>query len=187
MITIILAIVIAGALLSSKDAQQLGRRFFHRLVGDGGDKVIELTTKTVSSVVRGVIGVALIQTILIGLGFLGIGLPYAGVWTLNVLILAVLQLPPTTSGVVAVSTGNHGRALAYSARAAGVPCIICMSKLVPDNKLEAIRALGAEARIIGKSVREAGFRSDHGLHVLGELIRGFDAARSLSRTQEERG
>ena len=94
-ITIILAIVIAGALLSSKDAQQLGRRFFHRLVGDGGDKVIELTTKTVSSVVRGVIGVALIQTILIGLGFLGIGLPYAGVWTLIVLILAVLQLPPT--------------------------------------------------------------------------------------------
>ena len=66
-----------------------------------------------------------------------------------------LQLPAGTSGVTAVSTGNHGRALAYSARQAGVPCIICMSELVPENKLNGIRALGAEARIIGKSQDEA--------------------------------
>ena len=68
---------------------------------------------------------------------------------------AVLQLPPGTSGVTAVSTGNHGRGLAYAAKQAGVPCIICMSELVPQNKLEAIRALGAETRIIGKSQDEA--------------------------------
>ena len=68
---------------------------------------------------------------------------------------AVLQLEPGTTGVTAVSTGNHGRALAYAARQAGVPCIICMSKLVPGNKLEAIRALGAETRIIGNSQDEA--------------------------------
>jgi threonine dehydratase len=64
---------------------------------------------------------------------------------------SVLQLAPGTSGVTAVSTGNHGRGLAYSARQAGVPCIICMSELVPQNKLEGIRALGAETRIIGNS------------------------------------
>ncbi|MFZ9038494.1 MAG: hydroxyectoine utilization dehydratase EutB [Gammaproteobacteria bacterium] len=68
---------------------------------------------------------------------------------------SVLQLAPGTTGVTAVSTGNHGRALAYSARQAGVPCIICMSELVPQNKLEAIRALGAETRIVGKSQDEA--------------------------------
>jgi threonine dehydratase len=68
---------------------------------------------------------------------------------------AVLQLPPGVSGVTAVSTGNHGRGLAYAARQAGVPCIICMSELVPRNKLEAIRALGAETRIVGKSQDEA--------------------------------
>ena len=68
---------------------------------------------------------------------------------------AVLQLPPGTRGVTAVSTGNHGRALAYSARQAGVPCIICMSSLVPENKLNGIRALGAEARIVGQSQDEA--------------------------------
>ena len=78
-----------------------------------------------------------------------------GAFKLRGAMNSVLQLPANASGVTAVSTGNHGRALAYSARQTGIPCIICMSELVPRNKLEGIRALGAEARIIGKSQDEA--------------------------------
>ena len=78
-----------------------------------------------------------------------------GAFKLRGAMNAVLQLPSGASGVTAVSTGNHGRALAYSARQAGIPCIICMSELVPLNKLEGIRALGAEVRIGGKSQDEA--------------------------------
>ncbi len=78
-----------------------------------------------------------------------------GAFKLRGAMNAVLQLPAETSGVTAVSTGNHGRALAHSARKAGVPCIICMSELVPQNKLDGIRALGAEARIVGRSQDEA--------------------------------
>jgi len=78
-----------------------------------------------------------------------------GAFKLRGAMNTVLQLPCDASGVTAVSTGNHGRALAYSARQAGVPCIICMSELVPLNKLEGIRALGAETRIVGKSQDEA--------------------------------
>ncbi|WP_299438726.1 hydroxyectoine utilization dehydratase EutB [uncultured Rhodospira sp.] len=58
-------------------------------------------------------------------------------------------------GIVGVSTGNHGRGLAYAAQAAGVRCVICMSSLVPANKVEGIRALGAEVRIVGASQDEA--------------------------------
>ncbi len=58
-------------------------------------------------------------------------------------------------GVVGVSTGNHGRGLAFAARAARVPCIICMSSLVPQAKIDGIRAQGAEVRILGKSQDEA--------------------------------
>jgi threonine dehydratase len=57
--------------------------------------------------------------------------------------------------VVAVSTGNHGRGLAYAAKQAGVRAVVCMSNLVPANKVEAIRALGAEIRIVGRSQDEA--------------------------------
>ena len=58
-------------------------------------------------------------------------------------------------GIVGVSTGNHGRGLAYAAKAAGARCIICMSSLVPQNKVEGIQALGAEVRIVGKSQDDA--------------------------------
>lgn len=58
-------------------------------------------------------------------------------------------------GVVGVSTGNHGRGLAYAAREAGVRCIICMSNLVPKNKIEGIRSEGAEVCIVGTSQDDA--------------------------------
>lgn len=58
-------------------------------------------------------------------------------------------------GLVTASTGNHGRAVAYAAREAGVPAVVCMSALVPANKVEAVRALGAEVRIVGRSQDDA--------------------------------
>ena len=58
-------------------------------------------------------------------------------------------------GLVTASTGNHGRALAHAAQQAGVRAVICMSVLVPSNKVEAVRSLGAEVRIVGRSQDEA--------------------------------
>ncbi|MGQ7932898.1 hydroxyectoine utilization dehydratase EutB [Paraburkholderia sp. D1E] len=57
--------------------------------------------------------------------------------------------------VVTASTGNHGRAVAHAARALGIDATVCMSALVPANKVQAVRALGAQARIVGKSQDEA--------------------------------
>lgn len=70
---------------------------------------------------------------------------------------AVAQLSEAqkAAGVVGVSTGNHGRGLAYAARAAGVRCIICMSELVPQVKVDNIKAQGAEVRVVGRSQDEA--------------------------------
>ena len=58
-------------------------------------------------------------------------------------------------GVIAVSTGNHARAVAFAAKALGVPAVVCMSSLVPDNKVRAVRATGAEVRIAGRDQDEA--------------------------------
>jgi threonine dehydratase len=58
-------------------------------------------------------------------------------------------------GVVAASTGNHGRALAHAARAVGSRATICMSSLVPDNKVAEVRRLGATVKIVGRSQDEA--------------------------------
>ncbi|MGP2490921.1 hydroxyectoine utilization dehydratase EutB [Mesorhizobium sp. PUT5] len=58
-------------------------------------------------------------------------------------------------GVMAASTGNHGRALAHAARLEGVRAVICMSHLVPQNKVSEIRRLGADIRIVGNSQDDA--------------------------------
>jgi len=63
-------------------------------------------------------------------------------------------------GVVGVSTGNHGRGLAHAAKHAGARCIICMSELVPQNKIEGIKAEGAEVRIVGRSQDDAQVEAD---------------------------
>ncbi|GLQ56476.1 hydroxyectoine utilization dehydratase EutB [Devosia nitrariae] len=70
---------------------------------------------------------------------------------------ALSRLSPQEAarGVVCASTGNHGRALAYAADRLGIPATVCMSKLVPQNKIEAVRKLGAKVSIVGKSQDDA--------------------------------
>ena len=70
---------------------------------------------------------------------------------------AVLSLSESERkrGLVTASTGNHGRALAHTASTLGLTATICLSSLVPRNKVEAIRELGADVRVIGKSQDDA--------------------------------
>ena len=77
-------------------------------------------------------------------------------------INAISNLNPAQkkAGVVALSTGNHGRGLAFAANLMKIRCIICMSKLVPNNKIEGIKALGAEVRLIGANQDEAQLEAD---------------------------
>ncbi|MER9300004.1 hydroxyectoine utilization dehydratase EutB [Mesorhizobium sp. M0621] len=69
--------------------------------------------------------------------------------------VASLSADEKARGVVAASTGNHGRALAHAAKLEGLRVVICMSRLVPGNKLDEIRRLGAEVRIVGNSQDDA--------------------------------
>ena len=79
-------------------------------------------------------------------------------------------------GVVTVSTGNHGRAVAHAARRIGARAVICMSDLVPANKRDAIEALGAEARIIGRGQEEAEVEAQRLVREEGlALVHPFDA------------
>lgn len=58
-------------------------------------------------------------------------------------------------GVITMSSGNHGRGLAYASKRLGVPCAVYMSELVPKIKVKAIRSLGAEVVIAGPSQETA--------------------------------
>ena len=58
-------------------------------------------------------------------------------------------------GVITVSTGNHGRAVAHVAQQLGLKAIICLSRAVPSNKVAALKRLGAEVVVHGQSYDEA--------------------------------
>lgn len=89
----VLATIIAGVLLATKGTDDLARNLFKKLAGNRGDEFVNITSKTVGNVTKGVLGVAIIQAILLGIGFLLAGIPYAGIWTIIVMVLAILQLP----------------------------------------------------------------------------------------------
>jgi len=88
-----LSIVVAGVILANAEAAykvtcSLCNRFF----GDKGPELQQLIGATIRSVTSGIVGVALIQSVLAGIGFLVAGLPGAGLWAVAFLIAAVLQV-----------------------------------------------------------------------------------------------
>jgi len=94
LIMFIVAIVIAGALLPVKEqGVAVARKVASIVAGERGPDLADLVASSVQSVIRGVIGVAVIQSVLAGLGMLVAGVPAAGLWALLILILAVMQLP----------------------------------------------------------------------------------------------
>ena len=103
-------------------------------------------------------------------------LQITGSFKLRGALNAILRLSSEerSKDVVAVSTGNHGRGLAFAAAQAGVRCLVCMSRLVPRNKVAAIEALGAEIRIIGASQDEAQLEADRLVAEGMTLVPPFD-------------
>ena len=92
-IQILVSLFIAGILLVVPGAGESVRKFFRKLAGNKGDEFADVATKTVGSVVKGILGVALILALLHGIIFMLAGVPFAGIWTVLVFILCVLQMP----------------------------------------------------------------------------------------------
>ncbi len=82
-----------------------------------------------------------------------------------------LEQEQRARGVITVSSGNHGRAVALVAQELGIRAVVCMSTRVPSNKVESIRSLGAEVVLHGDSYDEAerravDVREDQGLTMI---------------------
>ncbi|WDE97140.1 AI-2E family transporter [Lentisphaera profundi] len=89
------AIVIAGFMMTwGESGSQAMKRISNRIVGSGrGEKLNSLSVMTVRSVTTGVIGVAFIQALIIGIGLLMAHVPMAGIIALLVMFLGILQVP----------------------------------------------------------------------------------------------
>jgi predicted PurR-regulated permease PerM len=126
------SILVAGFFLANSSRYaRVSRRLAVHLFGNMGEEFEALAGATIRSVTTGILGVALIQSLLAGLGFLVIRLPGAGLWTALFLIAAVLQV----GGLVLIPIVIYVFATAGTARAV-VFLIWCIVVGLMDNVLK---------------------------------------------------
>jgi predicted PurR-regulated permease PerM len=93
---LLLAIIISGILLvNAESGYRLALAIGKRFVGERGEEFQHLSEETIRSVATGVLGVALIQSLLAGLGLVVADIPSAGLLTVACFFLAVIQVGPT--------------------------------------------------------------------------------------------
>lgn len=88
------SLIIAGIMMGyGKSGHAAMQRIFTRLAGEGGPNLLSLCVSTIRSVAVGVLGVAFIQSVLLGVGFVVAGVPMAGLLAIVTLLLGILQIP----------------------------------------------------------------------------------------------
>jgi predicted PurR-regulated permease PerM len=91
---IAVSIVIAGvATLYSKSGYKLSCAILMRISPERGQHLTDVSISTIRSVTNGVLGVAVIQAVLAGIGLFVMGVPHAGIIAAVVLITAIIQVP----------------------------------------------------------------------------------------------
>jgi predicted PurR-regulated permease PerM len=129
-----LAILVSGALLASAPAvTKLTDALCIRIFGEKGPEYQQLVGSTVRSVTFGILGVALIQSAFAAVGFLFVGIPGAGAWSVIFLIAALLQLGVMVlipAVVYVFATASSTKAVIFLAW--------CMFVAVMDNVLKPI-------------------------------------------------
>ena len=101
----LVSFIIAGVMMAyGESGAQVMRRISIRLAGpDKGPKLYGLSTATIRSVATGVIGVAFIQALLLGIGFMLAGIPAAGLLAIVALIFGIAQLPAMLLSLPAIA------------------------------------------------------------------------------------
>jgi predicted PurR-regulated permease PerM len=128
--------IIAGIIMAFGQAgSHSSRAIFTRLVGTArGSEFASLSTATIRTVAQGVLGVALIQAILVGVALLIAGVPWAGVLAVIVLVLGIAQVPAllvTLPAIIYIWASG-----AYSTTAAIAYTVVLFLSGMADNVLK---------------------------------------------------
>ena len=108
------SLVVAGVMMTFGEGGARAIRSIFERVADGkrGSEFVDLSTATIRSVAKGVVGVAFLQAIIVGICLLIAGIPWAGVLAVVVLVLGIAQVPALLVTLPAIaylwSSGNYG-------------------------------------------------------------------------------
>jgi predicted PurR-regulated permease PerM len=88
-----ISIIIAGVILFYADSSiKVFNKIFKKLAGDRGQEFASVSVITIRNVIKGILGVAIIQTVMAGTGFFIAAVPFPGLWTIICLVLSIVQI-----------------------------------------------------------------------------------------------
>jgi predicted PurR-regulated permease PerM len=108
------SLAVAGIMMTFGEGGQRAIRAIFERIADGqrGAEFVELSTATIRAVAKGVLGVAFLQAIIVGICLLIAGIPWAGVLAVLVLVLGIAQVPALIITLPAIGyiwwSGNYG-------------------------------------------------------------------------------
>jgi predicted PurR-regulated permease PerM len=107
------SLAVAGIMMAwGEGGARAIRSIFERVADARGGEFVDLSTATIRAVAKGVLGVAFLQAIIVGMCLLVAGIPWAGVLALIVLVLGIAQVPAVIVTLPAIgylwSSGNYG-------------------------------------------------------------------------------
>ncbi|MFL6620936.1 MAG: AI-2E family transporter [Povalibacter sp.] len=128
--------IIAGIVMAyGKSGANATRAIFVRIAGEQqGENLTVLSTATTRAVAQGVIGVAFIQAIIVGLALLFAGVPFAGIFAIVALLFGIAQVPAlivTLPAIVYIWVSGE-----YSTGMATTHTIILVVAGMADNVLK---------------------------------------------------
>ena len=92
----IVALIIAGFLfIPGPSLVHSVKNIFARVAAERGEEFVDLAGATIRNISRGIIGIAILQALLAGIGLLFAGVPAAGLFSFLVLLLGVIQIGPS--------------------------------------------------------------------------------------------
>jgi predicted PurR-regulated permease PerM len=92
----IVALVISGFLfIPGPSLVHSVKNIFSRVAAERGEEFVDLAGATIRNISRGIIGIAILQALLAGIGLLFAGVPAAGLFSFLVLLLGVIQIGPS--------------------------------------------------------------------------------------------
>jgi predicted PurR-regulated permease PerM len=146
MLQFLASFIVAGVLMAYGEAGSRGSRaIFERIIDrERGEPFARLCTATIRAVAQGVIGIAFVQAILVGLALLLAGVPWAGVLAVITLVLSIAQVPalivilPAIVYIWSSANYSNGAAIAYT--------IVLLLSGMADNVLKPLMlARGVDA------------------------------------------
>ena len=122
LLQLVASLIVAGIMMAFGDSGARGiGAIFERVIGKPhGVEFLDLCTATIRAVAKGVLGVAFIQAIIVGLCLLIAGVPWAGVLAVIVLVLGIAQVPavivtlPAIAYIWSSGTYSTGAAVLYT-------------------------------------------------------------------------